>query len=276
MSGPLRFLRITARELPRWQQQLEALEQTSVYPLGDDAFQLSHGARYLAFFERLGGGDPERVAYYALVDDDGPACVGCGVRRPARGALPERWYVGDLKVRPDRRGEHLPVSLIRRAFLTNYLRCPRGYAVAMNPDDGRTPPALRAFAHFAWLPPSVLSTFQLDLWSGDAAAFAVARPLLETARGPLHLVNLDDIKMLRLRSTGRPLPLWHVRHGDVVDARTAQTPPSGATLMWCAPRTSSLAAALQLRGLRPSASATVVHHRLDAVAWDDVIDTSEI
>jgi len=276
MSGPLRFLPITARELPRWQTQLEALEQTSVYPLGDDAFQLSHGPRYLAFFERLADGDSDRVAYYALVDDDGPACVGCGVRRPARGALPERWYVGDLKVRPDRRGEHLPVSLIRRAFLTNYLRCPRGYAVAMNPDDGRTPPALRAFGHFAWLPPSVLSTFQLDLWSANADTFAVARPLLEQARGPLHLVNLDGIKMLQLRSTGRPMPLWHVRHGDVVDRRTATTPPPGATIMWCAPRTSALAAALQVRGLRPSASATVIHHRLDGLRWDDVIDTSEI
>jgi hypothetical protein len=82
--------------------------------------------------------------------------------------------------------------------------------------------------------------------------------------------------MLQLRSTGRPMPLWHVRHGDVVDHRTATTPPPGATIMWCAPRTSRLAATLQARDLSPSASATVIHHRLDGVLWDDVIDTSEI
>jgi hypothetical protein len=276
-----RFLQITADALPQWQAQLEALEHTSVYPLGDDAFQLSHGARYFGFFERLaldahGQLDPARVAYYALVDDDGLACVGCGVRRPAQRGLPERWYVGDLKVRPDRRGAHLPVSLIRRAFIHNYLRCPRGYAVAMNPDDGRTPPALRAFAHFSWLPPAVLSSFQLDLWSGDADAFAVARPLLEAQRGPAHLVSLDGIKMLQLRSTGAALPLWHVRHGDVVDDQVAQAPRARAQHMWCAPRTSALAVQLRAQGLLPSASATVIFHRLDTLNWDDVVDTSEI
>ena len=100
----LRFVHITADALPQWQVQLEALENTSVYPLGDDAFQISHGARYFGFFERLARDerqqlDAGRVAYYALVDDDGLACVGCGVRRPAVRGLPERWYVGDLKVR---------------------------------------------------------------------------------------------------------------------------------------------------------------------------------
>ena len=265
------FTRITRQNLSQWQPGLEALEQTSVYPLGDDAFRISHGDNYLAFFERLGD-----VAYYALVDDNGLAAVACGVLRKATEGLPARWYVGDLKVRPDARGRHLPVALIRRAFVQNYLRCPRGYAIAMNPADGRVPPAVRAFAHFRWLPQSMLGTFQLDLFAADDDGLGAVWPLLVAARGPAHLVDVARKKALRLVSSGQPLPLLHVRHGPVLPGDVVvDGPQPGHNHMWCVPRDTPLWSMVLARGQVPMASATVVHHRLDGMDWS-TIDTSEI
>lgn len=270
--GSLKFLRITRKDLPRWQGELEALEQQSLYPLGNDAFRISHGTNYLAFFERMG-----EVAYYGLADDTGLVAVACGVLRPDGGqGLPRRWYVGDLKVRPDARGQHLPVLLIRRAFLQNYLRCQRGYAIAMNPSDGRVPPAVRSFAWFKWLPNALLGSFQLDIFSADSDALLAVWPLLLKHRGPSHLVSCAGIKELRLESTGQPLPLLHVRQGGG-DRHAAMfsAPQPGHTHMWCAPRGSAFALALLERGMLPSASATVVHHRMASMNWS-TLDTSEI
>jgi GNAT superfamily N-acetyltransferase len=270
-TGLPRFLRITRDNLPRWQGELEALEKCSVYPLGDDAFRISHGTSYLAFFERMG-----EVAYYALEDEAGLAAVGCGVLRPDGGpGLPRRWYVGDLKVRPDARGRHLPVMLLRRAFMQNYLRCGRGYAVAMNPADGRVPPAVRTFAWFKWLPMWMLASFQLDIFSADCDGLESVWPLLVQHRGPVHLVSRNGLKELHLESTGRPLPLLHVRHGKPVDKLVFSTPQAGHTHMWCMPREAPLALALRQAGVLPAASATVVYHRLGAMDWS-TLDTSEI
>jgi hypothetical protein len=270
-SAAPRFLRITRDNLPRWQADLEALEQCSVYPLGEDAFRISHGAHYLAFFERMG-----KVAYYGLEDPAGLVAVGCGVLRPAGGpGLPRRWYVADLKVRPDARGRHLPVMLLRRAFLQNYLRCRRGYAVAMNPADGRVPPAVRTFAWFKWLPMWMLASFQLDIFSADSDGLGAVWPLLVQHKGAAHLVSCSGLKELRLESTGRPLPLLHVRHGKPVDKLVFSRPQPGHTHMWCVPREAPLALALRQAGMLPTASATVVHHRMGAMDWS-ALDTSEI
>ena len=266
----MRFLRITRADLPRWQDELEALEQHSIYPLGDDAFRISHGVDYFAFFERMG-----EVAYYALEEGGGLVAVGCGVLRPARGSQPRRWYVGDLKVRPDARGRHLPVSLIRRGFLQNYLRCRRGYAVAMNPADGRVPPAVRAFAWFKWLPMWMLGSFQLDIYDAADEGLALIWPLLLEHRGPAHLVSCDGLKELRLQSTGRPVPLLHVRHGEPTDDVVFTAPQPGHRHMWCVPRGAELSRQLHLRGVSPMASATVVHHRMGSMDWS-TLDTSEI
>ncbi len=267
----MRFFEIVRAELPRWQPQLAALEQLSSYPLGADRFRIDHGADYLAFFERLG-----RPRYYAMEEDGRLIAVGCAVLRDAspRGS-PRRWYVADLKVHPDHRGRGLPVQMLRRGFVQNYVRCPRGYAVAMDPDDGREPPAFRLLRHFELLPAAWRAQTSLAIWSGDADQARRASPILVAARGPLHFVSLRGVKDLVVERTAAPLPLWHVRHGARTDARVADEPQAGATHMWCAPRDGSLSRALVEGGFAPAASATVLHHRLRGFDASD-IDTSEI
>lgn len=262
----MRFLRIKRDDLPKWQSELDALEHRSVYPLGGDAFRISHGADTFAFFERMG-----RVFYYAMEDRGRLVAVGCGVLRDN----PRRWYASDLKVHPDYRGQHLPVALLRRAFFQNYIRCPRGYGVAMDPTDGRPPPSYRLLKHFRWLPFSLFATTPLCIFSADAETMRRATPILEAARGQLHFVSLHGIKDLVLESTHAPMPLLHVDFGSPRERTTFSTPQLGHTHMWCAPRTDALCSALARVGIHPSATATIIHHNLSRFDWSTLL-TSEI
>jgi GNAT superfamily N-acetyltransferase len=271
----MRLVRVFPAQLPRYQARLEALEALAEYPLGGDAFTLSHGDDYFAFFARMG-----RLAYYALEHDGDVVAVGCGMLRPAAssalGRLPRRWYIADLKVHPAWRGQHLPLRMLRGAFLQNYLRCARGYGVAMDPHDGRTPPALRSFQHFPLLARTTSTrAFAVDLWSATDDGLARALPLLVAARGPPRFVSLTGVKDLLLRSTGAPLPLVHLSWTDTPAPRVTTAPTPGAAHMWCTARTSPLRARLCDLGLSPTATATVLAHRLPSLTGDH-IETAEI
>ncbi len=260
----MRIFRITRDDLPRYQAQLEALEQRSVYPLGQDSFRLSHGADYFAFFERMG-----EVEYWATEDQGKLVAVGCGVLRQD----PLRWYGSDLKVHPDYRGRHLPLRMVNRLWFRRYLRCGRGYGVAMDPADGREPPTLRLLRHFKFLP--MVKVVPLVLYSEDAEGMARARPILEAHRGPLHFVSLLGIKDLVLESTKAPLPLLHVGYGPQLDRRTFAAPQPAHAHMWCTPRGDALHGALEQAGFRVSATASILHHRLGDFDWGR-LTTSEI
>lgn len=260
----MRLVRIRREDLPQRQAELEALEHRSVYPLGDDAFRISHGPDYFAFFERMG-----EVEYWATEDQGRLVAVGCGVLREG----PRRWYGSDLKVHPDYRGLHLPLRMVNRLWFRRYLRCGRGYGVAMDPADGREPPTQRLLRHFKWLP--MVKAVPLLIYAGDADQLARATPILEAHRGPLHLVSLLGIKDLILESTKAPLPLLHVGFGPPRDRRTFGAPQPGHTHMWCTPRGDALHRALETAGFSPTATATVLHHRLGDFDWGR-LTTSEI
>lgn len=246
----MRFFRISDADLPRWQSELEALEHRSVYPLGADTFTISHGADYFAFFRRMGA-----VHYHALEDGGRLVAVGCGVLRDE----PRRWYGADLKVHPDYRGRHLPLRMANRLFLPHFLRCPRGYGVAMDPPGGEAPATVRLLRHFKWL--RVAGTIPLRLYSADFGQMRAALPALVAARGPLHFISLAGIKDLTLASTGKPLPLLHVGYGTPRPGdRIFTEPQPGHTHMWCTPDADPT-------GLPVAATATILHHGLHSFDW---------
>jgi hypothetical protein len=253
-----------------WAAGVAALEAEAWYPLGPDRFRIDHGADYFAFFRRLGA-----LRYYAVEVDGAVVAVGAGVLRrvPVRPGRPPRraWYLCDLKVRPDHRGSHLPLRLLGRAFPLNYLRCPRGYAISMDPADGPNR-VVRLLQRFRWARASLGAT--LELFSLDADAIARARPTIEAERGPISFLSLAGVKEIVLESTGRPMPLRHVQHGPCAEAG-APEPEPGAVHMLCAPRGDALSQRLRALGHAPSATASVLHHRMAAADWRFVL-TSDI
>jgi len=264
----MKLVRVTRENLAHWQGELESLEMRSSYPLGGDTFRISHGRNYFAFFERLGD-----VRYYAWEHDHQLVAVGCGVLR----RNPSRWYLADVKVRSDFRGQHLPIAMLKRAFLPNWLRCGKGYAVAMNPADGSEPKSVRLMQHFGWIPPSLIASFQLQIFSADVDKMRALLSIVtqQSGLGRPHFVSLKGVKDLILESTKQPLSLLHAKFGDAVDERTFREPQKGSTHMWCCPAQSPLAAALAQAGEAPSATATVIQHRLGGFDWRR-LDTSEI
>lgn len=275
----VQILRVTPADRPALGPRLAALERLATYPLGRDSFQLDHGPDYFAFLDRLG----EEVDYRVALEGDDLVAVGAGALRqvPLRhgGPLVRAWYGADLKVHPEHRGRRIPLRLLGSAFPWSYLRCPRGYGISMDPGDGRANPVVRLMGRWRWSPLRLATI--LVLWSLDRDQARAALPLVEARRGPLRFRSLAGVKDLVLQSTGARLPLLHLEWttGAAPGARDPSTtvgePQPDTTHMLCAPHDDPLASDLQARGLRPSARASVIAHRMQGCDWRFVL-TSEI
>jgi GNAT superfamily N-acetyltransferase len=252
------------------QAAVASLERGTTYPLGEDRFEIDHGPDYFAFFDRLG-----ELTYLVAYDGAQAVAVGCGVLRevaPRQGEEPQRvWYVADLKVRPSHRGQRLPWRLLMSCFVRKYGQCRRGYAISMDPSDGSENRILRMVKRFRVLP---VSAFTLWLYSLDAAQMAAVAPALAQALGPLSYLSLRGVKDIVLQRTGQPMPLLHVQHGPC-GARGLDAPQEGHVHMLCLPSDDPLHAVLRGAGHGPSATATVIHHRMGGFDWRFLL-TSDI
>lgn len=272
----MRRVWVNARNRAALQGRVADLERIATYPLGEDTFQIDHGADYFAFFERLG-----ELKYMAMLDGERVAAVGAGVLRrvPLRlGEAPTRvWYLCDAKVHPEYRGRHLPLTMLARGdFPLNYARAPRGYGISMNPGDGSPNRVVRLVRHFRWAPFELGP--ELGIYGVDAPTLADLTPLIEQFRGHIGLLSLGGVKDLVLGSTGQPMPLVHVTWdplGKGVAPMNRKEPQPGHTHMFCAPHGDPMAIALAARGVLPMATASIVHHRMERSDWRFIL-TSDI
>jgi len=263
----VRVVRVTDSNRARYMEQIVALETKVRYPLGQDFFTIDHGPDYFAFFRRLG----EHHAFVA-VEGDEVLAVASGILRQ----LPRRcWYLCDLKVRPDRRGERIPLRMLSRVFRPRYLRCPRGYAISMNPGDGSPNRVVKLVSKFRWARSSVGA--QLQLYSLDAKAMAEVAPLVAQHRGALGYLSLRGRKDLLLASTGAPMPLLHVQFGPTAERGegVSREPRADHAHMFCTPESDPLHRDLLARGFAPSATASLIQHRMPESDWTAIL-TSDI
>lgn len=254
--------------LNRYDQELRKLEATISYPFGDDRFQLDHGSRYVAFFERLG-----EPVFNLAVEKNEVIAAAAGVLRqiPMGRRKRKAWYLCDLKVRADHRGRNLTSSLFRKNLFKHYFQCPRGYAISMNPPSGenKVVALLRKLPYFP-----ISLRVRLDMWSFDFATMKEMEPVIREIKGPVSYLSLTGKKDLRMLSNGEMMPLLHVQHGPMAEPGEPEPRP-GFTHMICAPEGSALHKCLLQKGFSPSASASIVAHRMNDVDWGFIL-TSEI
>jgi hypothetical protein len=162
--------------------------------------------------------------------------------------------------------------MLGRAFLLNYLRCPRGYGISMDPGDGRPNRLPDLLARFRRIKLAVAA--RLLFYSFDAEAMCRLRGVVESHRGPVSFLSLDGEKRLILESTGRPLPLLHIQHGPMAAPGDAE-PRASHVHMLCAPEGDPLADDLHRLGQKPIATASVIQHRMRDWPWKLVL-TSDI
>ncbi len=272
---------ITVRELapPEWpafSPRVADLERGVSYPLGDDRFEIDHGADYFAFFARLGA-----CSFFVAIDGAGTedeeivAVAAAVLRRVPRapGAKAEKtWYLCDLKVRPGRRGERIPWKMLLHGFPRKYPRCRRGYGISMNPGDGSENRVVRMAQRYRLVPIGLATV--IHLYSLDAEAMRTLAPALEDARGPLGYLSLGGVKDIVLASTGEPMPLLHVQFGPCAEPALPE-PQDDHVHMFCVPEGDPLERRLASAGHAPSATASVIHHRMKSWDWRFIL-TSDI
>ena len=271
MAKRTRVIGLTEKTWERYQEGIVALESGISYPLGNDRFELDHGSDYFAFFKRLG-----EVRYYAALDGERVVAVGAGVLRRvalAVGQSPTKvWYGCDVKVHKDYRGGRIPAQMFVKAFPINYLRCPRGYGISMNPGDGSPNRAALGFQKLPFIP--IQAETIIGLVSLDAEQMRRVQPTLEKHRGPVSYLSLAGIKDIVLESTGAPLPLLHAQFGPCAQPDIPH-PQDGSTHMFCAPLGDPLLRELETFGITPSSTATIVEHRMGQSDWRFIL-TSDI
>lgn len=267
----MKLVRIDREDRPRFEERLARFDAHWTYPYGDDRFRLDHGPEYYAFFDRLG-----EVSAHAFVEGDEIVGVGVAVLRRVpfrRGARPTRiWYLCDAKVDPARRGQRLSFQAAGSRFISHYLRAQRAYGISMNPGDGSENGVVRHALRYRLAPLEVAGV--LGIFSLDADAMRRLEPLVVRHRGPVSYLSLAGKKDLVMDSTKARLPLLHVQFGPCAE-RGADAPADGQTHMFCALTTDALHRELEAEGVAPSATATILAHRMRDCDWQFVL-TSDI
>ena len=270
---------LTLSERAAFQERVVALEKGVSYPLGDDRFEIDHGEDYFAFFDRLG-----ETHYCVALDGEQVVAVVCNVLRSVprhEGVKPEPiWYGCDLKVHPDYRGRWLPWKMLTSALSSKNLECGRGYGISMNPGDRSGNRMVRLCERFTLA--SMRVGTSLVFYSLTADKMRQVAPLVQNERGRLGYLFLGGIKDIVLQSTGAAMPLLHLQFGPCAETDHSgkrgqwfTEPQTGYVHMFCIPEEDDLARGMQERGFPPSATATVIQHRMSDWDWRFVL-TSDI
>ena len=271
MSPSLRIRELHTEEWKVFQSRIADLEKGTSYPLGEDRFEIDHGEDYFAFFTRLG-----QLRYYVVLDGERVVAVAAAILRnvpPASRQKPKTvWYLCDLKVHPEYQGRYIPVSIFVHAFPKLYPRCARGYAISMDADSQRPNRVALMLKRFPLAPMSIAT--KLGIISLDAEQMQKVEPVLRKHFGSLSYLSLAGKKDIILQSTRAPMPLLHVQFGPCAEQGPPE-PLAGYVHMFCVPMDHLLLEALKRQAIYPSATATVVHHRMEQWGWDFIL-TSDI
>jgi len=115
---------------------------------------------------------------------------------------------------------------------------------------------------------------RIVFYSLDAAQMRGVVPLLEPELGPLAYLGLGGVKDIVLQSTGAPMPLLHLQYGPCAQGGVT-APVDDHVHMFCLPEGDPLVVGLGSMGHRPTATASVMHHRMGDADWRFIL-TSDI
>lgn len=271
INRSLNIRELHTEEWKVFQSRIADLEKGTSYPLGEDRFEIDHGEDYFAFFTRLG-----QLHYYVVLDGDRVVAVAAAILRSVPSANRQKpktvWYLCDLKVHPEYRGRYLPVSIFVHAFPKLYPLTAHAYAISMDADRERPNRVALMLKRFPLAPMSIAT--KLGIISLDAKQMQEVEPVLREHFGCVSYLSLAEKKDIILQSTRAPMPLLHVQFGPCAE-RGFTEPLEGYVHMFCVSMDHPLFEVLRHQKVYPSATATVVHHRMEKWDWGFIL-TSDI
>jgi len=236
------------------------------YPYGHDFFKIDHGESYFSFFDRMG------VPHFNIaISDNKTVACGCGVIRfiPKGTKFKKVWYLCDLKVHPNTRGKGISKHLFKKNLLFNYLRCSRGYTISMNPLVGKNR-VIEIIKRFPLVPFKFESSLYFFEISRDEAK-SIEEDARKIIGKPIKFIHLGGIKDIVLKSTGKPMPLFHAQYGPMADPNAHRIAEEGR-YMFCAAESSDLFKFLY-RHFEVAASASILAHRMHGFNWDFILSS---
>lgn len=285
---------------PEMQEKLKDFESEFDYPLGEGKrFRIVHGkggGDYFGFVKRLGIPkfyiaihkkerevtreevvDGQVIRNKVLLKKGEIAGVVSAVLREIHQL--KAWYICDLKVKKQYRGEHIPIRLFQKGFW-RFFQCSKGYAICMNPGGGETPRA----AHI-WQQHGVLSsdTIGLNLYNIKAEDFSVAKKSIEKAcEGPVAFKSMAGIKEFEIfqeghRGTTEEWRILHIQHGPKGDPTVLKDPQPGHDHLIAAVEGTKLDQELNMiKNIPKFSTATIIYRGLDPAIFEHIILTNEI
>jgi hypothetical protein len=134
--------------------------------LGKPFYYIATPKKDRTFTERIEGND---VSFCHKAGEI--AAAACCVLRTIKnkaGRDTKAWYICDLKVHPNYRGQHLPITIFKRVALKRFIQCRKGFAILMNPEVGQ-PKAASIFKKYSKI--SGIKTQTLNLYVLSASKF---------------------------------------------------------------------------------------------------------
>jgi hypothetical protein len=175
-----------------------------------------------------------------------------------------------LKAHPEFRGRLVTAKLFRKNLVRNYLKCPRGYAISMNPAKGENR-VVKLLMRLPEIPVGYAG--KLNFYSFDRSEAAGFQKKLEAELGDISYLSLKGKKDLIMKSTSARLPLFHIQHGAMAETG-AKSPAEEGTYMICAFDESRLDNLLKTE-FPVSATASILAHRMNPKDWNFIL-TSDI
>jgi hypothetical protein len=231
------------------------------YPIGNDFFNISHGANYYDFFDRIG-----KLEMIIGTHNNNVIATGCGVLRNMSNG-DKVWYIADLKVDKKHRGKKLSFKLAMKA-LSFLKQTNKIYAISMN-EENKDNNIIKITKNIPFINMKYGNT--LLIYSLDYKQMDKIFPLLQKYRSDISFTSLHMIKDLTLKSTNKPMNILHLQWSPKNKIKSF-VPIKNYKHMFCLPITDPL---IKLLNIKTDITATIIHNNMDNYDWS-FIETSEI
>lgn len=278
----IQIIELTKKDFKKYNDKIKKFEKIlgNWYPLGDDYFKIDHGKDYLNFFNCLG----KPIGMLCLNKNNNVIGIGISILRNIKTKYNSKkcskvFYLCDLKIHPDYRGNHLPFKMLLKG-LKYYNISNKAYGITMNNNDNNKKNKVVRLAQK--IPIKFNIGGELMIYSLDYDEILKAIPIIIKNRGNIYFKSLSGIKDIILKSTNQPMNILHVQYYNLVthqlpsmNFKFEPNPQKNSKHMFCCLKNDIMYYQLNKINIFTNVSATIIHYNMHDSDWK-FITTADI